>query len=171
MIGLIRREAENARNGMPAHIIAKVNSLTDVDTVRELYLASQAGVNIDLLVRGVCVLRPGIEGFSENIRVTSVVGRFLEHSRIFYFHNGGEDEVYIGSADMMQRNLDRRVEVIAPVKSPELRKYLKDVVLETYFRDNMNAQILLPEGNYQRLFPSDPASVLDAQLAFVGQEI
>jgi polyphosphate kinase len=171
MIGLIRREAENARLGNPAHIIAKVNSLTDVDTVRELYLASQAGVKIDLLVRGICVLRPGIDGLSENIRVTSVVGRFLEHSRIFYFHNGGEDEVFIGSADLMQRNLDRRVEVIAPVKSPELRKYLRNVVLETYFRDNVNAQILLPDGEYQRLFPSDPESVLDSQLAFVGQEI
>jgi polyphosphate kinase len=171
MTELIRRETENARLGLPARIIAKVNSLTDVDSVRELYKASQAGVKIDLLVRGVCVLRPGIEGLSENIRVISLVGRFLEHSRIFYFHNAGEDEVFIGSADLMQRNLDRRVEVIAPVKSAELRRYLKDVVLETYLRDNVNAQFLLPEGNYQRLTPPDENSVLDAQMAFVGQEI
>ncbi len=170
MTALIRREAENARSGFPAHIIAKVNSLTDVDTIRELYCASQAGVRIDLLVRGICVLRPGIEGLSENIRVTSIVGRFLEHSRIFYFHNAGDEEVFIGSADLMQRNLDRRVEVIAPVKSPGLRKYLRDVVLETYLSDNMNAQFLLPEGEYQRLVPADEDSKLDSQMAFVGQE-
>lgn len=168
---LIRRETENARRGVPAHIIAKINSLTDVDTVRDLYAASQAGVRIDLLVRGICVLRPGIEGLSENIRVTSVVGRFLEHSRVYYFRNGGEEEVFIGSADWMQRNLDRRVEVIAPVKSPELRRYLKEVLLKTYLSDNVNAQFLLPEGNYQRLVPPDEDSVVNAQMAFVGQEV
>jgi polyphosphate kinase len=167
---LIRQETENARNGLPARIIAKINSLTDVDTVRDFYLASQAGVRVDLLVRGVCVLRPGIEGLSENIRVTSVVGRFLEHSRIFYFHNAGEEKVFIGSADLMQRNLDRRVEVITPVKSPGLRRYLKDVVLETYLNDNVNAQFLLPEGEYQGLVPPDEDSTLDAQMAFVGHE-
>jgi polyphosphate kinase len=171
MTALIRRETENALKGIPARIIAKINSLTDVDTVRELYQAAQAGVRIDLVVRGICVLRPGIEGLSENIRVTSLVGRFLEHSRIFYFYNGGEEEVFIGSADLMQRNLDRRVEVIAPIKSAELLRYIKDVVLETYLNDNVNAQFLLPEGVYQRLVPPGEDSILNAQMAFVGQEI
>jgi len=171
MTAMIRRETENAASGLPARIIAKINSLTDVDMVREFYLASQAGVRIDLLVRGICVLRPGIVGLSENIRVTSVVGRFLEHSRIFYFHNGGQEEVFIGSADLMQRNLDRRVEVIAPVKSPELRRYLKDVVLETYLNDNVSAQFLLPEGGYQSLVAPGTDSIINAQMGFVGQEI
>ena len=169
-IALIRREADHAIKGKPARIIAKINSLTDVDTVRELYLAAQAGVQIDLLVRGVCILRPGIEGLSENINVTSIVGRFLEHSRIYYFQNGGEEEVFIGSADLMQRNLDRRVEVIAPVKSPNLRKYLKDVVLETYLSDNFNAQILLSDGEYERVKPGELEALVNAQMAFAGQE-
>jgi polyphosphate kinase len=169
-IALIRREADHAIKGKPARIIAKINSLTDVDTVRELYLAAQAGVQIDLLVRGVCILRPGIEGLSENIHVTSIVGRFLEHSRIYYFQNDGEEEVFIGSADLMQRNLDRRVEVIAPVKSPNLRKYLKDVVLETYLSDNFNAQILLADGEYERVKPGELEALVNAQMAFAGQE-
>ncbi len=168
---LIRRETRHAQSGAPAHIIAKINSLTDVDMVRELYAASQAGVRVDLLVRGICVLRPGIPGLSENIRVTSVVGRFLEHSRVYYFRNGGEEEVFIGSADLMQRNLDRRVEVIAPVKSSRLSAYLKDVLLEKYLNDNVNAQFLLPEGGYQRLVPADEDSTLSAQMSFVGQEV
>jgi polyphosphate kinase len=168
---LIRREADHAMRGKPARIIAKVNSLTDVDTVRELYLAAQAGVRIDLLVRGVCILRPGIEGLSENINVMSIVGRFLEHSRIYYFENGGEEEVFIGSADLMQRNLDRRVEVIAPVKSPNLRKYLREVVLETYLNDNFNAQILSPDGDYHPVKAGELEAVLNAQMAFVGQEV
>jgi polyphosphate kinase len=170
-IALIRREADLAMSGRPARIIAKINSLTDVDTVRELYLAAQAGVQIDLLVRGVCVLRPGIEGLSENIRVTSVVGRFLEHSRIFYFQNGGDEELFIGSADLMQRNLDRRVEVIAPVKSSHLRKYLKEAVLETYLNDNFNARILRSDGDYERVRSLGLEARVNAQLAFIGQEV
>jgi polyphosphate kinase len=120
-MSLIEREAENARLGRPARIIAKVNSLLDKDIVRALYSASQAGVEIDLLVRGICSLRPGIRGISDRIRVRSIVGRFLEHSRIFYFENGGEPEVYLGSADWMPRNLHERVEVLFPLKSPLLR--------------------------------------------------
>lgn len=171
MIELIRRETHHAQAGKPARIIAKVNSLTDVDSVRELYKASQAGVKIDLLVRGVCVLRPGIEGLSENITVTSIVGRFLEHSRIFYFLNEGEEEIYIGSADLMQRNLDRRVEVIAPVKSAHIRRHIKKAILDTYLSDNVNAQLLQPEGEYKAIVPGELDMILDSQMAFVGQEV
>lgn len=170
MMELIRREADHARNGRPAHIIAKINSLTDVESVREFYLASQAGVKIDLIVRGVCVLRPGIEGLSENIRVRSIVGRFLEHSRIFYFNNNEDEEVFIGSADLMQRNLDRRVEVVAPILSNEIRRYIKDVVLETYLKDTVNSQMLSPGGEYEKIMPKTLELPFDAQMAFVGQE-
>src|ERR1035441_2363069 len=118
---LIERESEHARLGRPARIIAKMNALLDVNVVRALYGASQAGVDIELLVRGMCALRPGIRGLSDRIRVRSIVGRFLEHSRIFYFENGGEPEVYVGSADWMNRNLHERVEVLFPLKNPLLR--------------------------------------------------
>src|SRR5262249_32006779 len=118
-IKLIKRETAQAKAGRPASIIAKINSLTDVAIVRALYQASQAGVKIDLIVRGICALRPGLAGISNNIRVRSVVGRFLEHSRIFYFGNNGKEEIYIGSADWMYRNLSRRVELITPIKKPE----------------------------------------------------
>lgn len=171
MMELIRRETKNAQAGLPARIIAKVNSLTDVDSVRELYRASQAGVKIDLLVRGVCVLRPGIPGLSENIRVTSIVGRFLEHSRILYFLNSGEEEIYIGSADLMQRNLDRRVEVIAPVKSEAIRTHIKTAILDTYLLDNTNAQRLQPDGDYQQLTAFDEEDAVNSQMVFVGQEL
>jgi polyphosphate kinase len=171
LTALIRREADHAMRGKPARIIAKINSLTDVESVRELYLAAQAGVRIDLIVRGVCILRPGIEGLSENINVISVVGRFLEHSRMYYFQNGGDEEVFIGSADLMQRNLDRRVEVIAPVKAPNLRKYLRDVVLETYLSDNFNAQTLSSDGEYHAIKPGELEALMNAQMAFVGQEV
>jgi polyphosphate kinase len=115
---MIEREIEHLKHGRPARIIAKINGLTDTKLVRALYEASQAGVPIDLLVRGVCALRPGVPGLSDTISVTSIVGRFLEHSRIFYFLNGGEEDIYIGSADWMQRNLDRRVELLAPIEDP-----------------------------------------------------
>ena len=117
-MSLIEREAEHARMGRPARIIAKINSLLDEDIIQSLYRASQAGVDIELLVRGICSLRPGIRGISDRIRVRSIVGRFLEHSRIYYFENGGEPEVYLGSADWMPRNLHERVEVLFPLKNP-----------------------------------------------------
>jgi polyphosphate kinase len=150
MLALIERETAHAVAGRPARITAKVNRLTDLGIIEALYLASQAGVAIDLIVRGSCMLRPGVPGLSETVRVRSIVGRFLEHSRIFYFANGSDEEVYIGSADWMPRNLDHRVEVVTPVLDPRLRKYLKDTVLAAYLRDNVQARILNAEGVYER---------------------
>jgi polyphosphate kinase len=147
---LVAREAEHARAGRPARMIIKVNAITDDQMIRVLYRASQAGVSMDLLVRGICSLRPGIPGVSENIRVRSVVGRFLEHSRIFWFENGGEQEMYIGSADLMERNLDRRVETLTPVRDPEILEHLRDTVLHAYLRDTDRAMVLDSNGHYQR---------------------
>ena len=149
MLALIQRETEHALVGKPAHLIAKINRLTDLDIIEALYKASQAGVKIELIVRGACMLRPGVPGLSPTIHVRSVVGRFLEHSRIFYFLNDGDEELYIGSADWMTRNLDRRVEVVAPVLTPHLKKYLKDTVLFAYLRDNVKARVMNSEGTYE----------------------
>ena len=160
---LIDREIEHHKNGRPARIIAKINSLTDTKLVRALYEASQFGVPIDLIVRGVCALRPGVPGLSDTISVISVVGRFLEHSRIFYFLNGGEEDVYIGSADWMQRNLDRRVELIAPIADPKLRKHLKEDVLDIYLRDNLKARRLQPDGTYTRVVKVDGEEPTESQ--------
>jgi polyphosphate kinase len=170
MLALIARETENKENGADARIIVKVNSLTDDTLIRELYRASRAGVKIDLIVRGICTLRPGVEGLSQNIRVTSVVGRFLEHSRIFYFANAGAEEIYIGSADWMHRNLDRRVEAIVPIKDAALRQYLKEVVLAAYLQDNANASILREDGTYEKIAPAEGEAEFDSQQYFVGQE-
>ncbi len=173
LIELIRREKRNKLAGKEAQIIVKVNSLTDTELIEELYAASQAGVEIDLIIRGICSLRPGVKGLSSNIRVRSVVGRFLEHSRVIYFANGGEEEneeVYIGSADWMQRNLDRRVEVVLPILDPEIKSYLKNSLLDAYLRDNVNARALRPDGTYRKLPGSDTAP-FDAQMFFVGQDI
>jgi len=153
-MSLIEREAENARLGRPARIIAKVNSLLDKDIVRALYSASQAGVEIDLLVRGICSLRPGIRGISDRIRVRSIVGRFLEHSRIFYFENGGDPEVYLGSADWMPRNLHERVEVLFPLKSPLLRDRVVHEILAALLADNVKTRFLQKDGRYLRPWQS-----------------
>ncbi len=147
---LVMREADHARAGRPARIIVKVNAVTDDQMIRVLYRASQAGVPIDLLVRGICSLRPGIPGVSESIRVRSIVGRFLEHSRIYWFENGGQQEMYIGSADLMERNLDRRVETLTPVRDEDILAHLRDVVLNAYLRDTDHAMVLDAEGRYQR---------------------
>jgi polyphosphate kinase len=147
---LIMREAEHARAGRPARLIVKVNAVTDDQMIRVLYRASQAGVSIDLLVRGICSLRPGVPGISDNIRVRSVVGRFLEHSRIYWFQNGGQEEMYIGSADLMERNLDRRVETLTPVRDPEILEHLRDVVLNSYLQDTDRAMVLDAAGRYDR---------------------
>jgi polyphosphate kinase len=165
IIRLIKRETAHAKAGKPAKIIAKVNSLTDVAIVRALYNASQAGVSIDLIVRGICTLRPGLADVSSNIRVRSIVGRFLEHSRIFYFSNNGKDEVYLGSADWMYRNLSRRVELVFPVKEPRLRDYLKSV-LDCYLSDNINARELRADSTYERVKCGEGEKRRDAQVEF-----
>ena len=149
-LSLIAREAEHAKHGRPAHIIAKMNSLLDKNIISALYRASQAGVEIDLIVRGICALKPGIRGVSDHIRVRSVVGRFLEHSRIYYFSNGGEEEVYLGSADWMPRNLYDRVEVLFPLKDDLLRERVKYEILDSYLGDNMKARIGQKDGSYVR---------------------
>jgi polyphosphate kinase len=151
---LIEREAEHARLGRPARIIAKMNALLDKDVIQALYRASQAGVDIELLVRGICSLRPGIRGVSDRIRVRSIVGRFLEHSRIFYFENGGEPEVYLGSADWMPRNLHERVEVIFPLKNPLLRDRVVHEILAAYLSDNVKTRFLQKDGTYLRSWQS-----------------
>ncbi len=149
-IWLIDREAEYARQGRPARIVAKMNALLDKNIVQALYRASQAGVDIDLIVRGICALRPGVRGVSDRIRVRSIVGRFLEHSRIFYFANGGQDEIYAGSADWMPRNLYERVEVLTPVRDELLRERVRGEILEAYLADNLKARLLLQDGTYIR---------------------
>ena len=151
---LIEREAEHARAGRPARIIAKMNSLLDKNIVHALYRASQAGVDIDLIVRGICSLRPGIRGVSDRIRVRSIVGRFLEHSRIYHFENGGEPEVYVGSADWMPRNLHERVEVLFPLKNPLLRDRVAHEILAAHLADNLKARFLQKDGRYLRSWQS-----------------
>ena len=151
MIERIQQEAANAQAGRLGRIIAKVNGLLEPAIIQALYRASQAGVKIDLICRGICALRPGLPGISENIRVVSIVDRFLEHSRIFYFHNGGDTQVYIGSADWMDRNLSRRVEVVFPVEHTELKNRLVQEILTIGLADNMKARELLPDGSYRRV--------------------
>ncbi|MEP7214359.1 MAG: polyphosphate kinase 1 [Acidobacteriota bacterium] len=170
LVGLIRREAKNKRDGKDARIILKMNSLTDLQLIEELYAASLDGVDIDLIVRGICTLRPGVKGLSSTITVRSVVGRFLEHSRIFYFANGGgENEViFIGSADWMSRNLDRRVEVILPIMDAEIANYLRYTVLDAYLRDIANTRQLRSDGTYRKVSGAATNS-FDSQLFFVGQ--
>lgn len=162
MLELIARETEHARNRRPAHIIAKVNALTDSTIIRALYEASRAGARVDLIVRGMCMLRPGIRGVSQRIHVRSVVGRFLEHSRIFYFVNGGKEEVYLGSADWMPRNLYGRVEVVFPIKDARLRQRVRQEILDTYLADTAKARILQPDGAYVRS-PQRPGKARHAQ--------
>jgi polyphosphate kinase len=149
-LALIQREADHARVGRPARIIAKMNALLDKPVIQALYRASQAGVNIDLIVRGMCALRPGVKGVSDRIRVRSIVGRLLEHSRIYIFANGGEEEVYLGSADWMPRNLYERVEVVFPVFDPLLKQRVRQEIIEAYLADTAKARILEPSGEYVR---------------------
>jgi polyphosphate kinase len=157
---LIEREIEYQKRGEGGHLIFKMNALADKEMIQLLYQASQAGVQVDLLVRGIFCLRPGIPGLSENIRVTSIVGRFLEHSRIYYFHNSGNPQVYIGSADLMHRNISRRVEVLFPIEDARMIHHLRFDVLETYMKDNVKARRMKEDGTYERTTPteSDPLS-------------
>jgi polyphosphate kinase len=145
---LVEHEIAEAQAGREARIIIKINALTDVEMIRLLYRASQAGVAIDLIIRGICCLRPGVPGVSETIAVRSIVGRFLEHSRIFWFHNSGAPRVFIGSADLMERNLDRRVEVLSPIHDLEIADHLRNVVLAALLRDVTRAHVLKPNGTY-----------------------
>jgi polyphosphate kinase len=151
IIERIDREIRIHQDQGGGRLIFKMNSLVDREVIRALYRASIAGVEIDLIVRGICCLRPGVPGWSETIRVRSIVGRFLEHSRIYYFRNGGDEEIYMGSADMMERNLDRRVEVLFPVEDTRHRATLSEQILPAYLRDTVNSQMLLADGRYQRV--------------------
>ena len=170
LLELVEREIELEKNGKKGRMIIKINSLTDDVLIRALYRASQAGVKIDLIVRGICVLRPGIEGLSENIRIRSVVGRFLEHSRIFYFHNAGKEEIYTGSADWMHRNLDRRVEAVVPIKDEAIRRYIKKEILDQYLLDTVNATLLKPDGSYEKIHAESKKAEFDSQMYFVGKD-
>jgi polyphosphate kinase len=153
-VAMIRREAEHARAGRPARILAKMNALVDPAIIRALYEASQAGVNIDLIVRGICCLRPGVSGVSERIRVISIIGRFLEHSRAFCFLNGGNEEVYIGSADWMPRNLERRIEAVTPVEDAGYRAAIREL-LSQMWQDNRQAWDLDSTGGYTQRQPGE----------------
>jgi polyphosphate kinase len=168
---LIDRETAHAKAGRPARIVAKLNRIADENIIERLYEASQAGVSIDLIIRGICMLRPGVPGLSENIRVRSIVGRFLEHSRLIYFLNDGNEEIFLGSADWMIRNLNRRVEVVTPVEDPGFKKYLKTDVLQAYLRDNMNARELQPDGSYVRIRPAAGVEPFDSQMYFEGLDL
>ena len=164
---LIRREIGFAQRGEPAHLIFKMNSLEDPAMIRLLYEASQAGVHVNLLVRGLCCLRPGVEGVSSNIRVISIVGRFLEHSRVYYFRNGGQEQIYLGSADMMGRNLDRRVEVLFPVEDRKLVARVRGDILGTYLADTRNANYMQPDGSYRKP-DAGTSPLLNSQAHFMG---
>jgi len=165
---MVQREIERVRAGHDGRLIFKMNSLVDDRLIRALYRASQAGVQIDLIVRGICCLRPGLPGVSQNIRVISIVGRFLEHSRIYYFWNGGSPELYMGSADLMPRNLDRRVETLFPVKDPAILAYLRNAVLEADLHNNLRARVMQPDGYYVRKEPRPADAGIDSQAWLLG---
>jgi polyphosphate kinase len=167
VIEAIMAEVRSHKEHGNGHMILKMNSLVDKETIRALYTASQAGVKIDLIIRGICCLRPGVPGVSDTIRIISLVGRFLEHSRIYYFNNNGTPKVYIGSADVMERNFDRRVEVIGPIDSPELVTHIREVVLETYFRDTHNSRQMQSDGTYTPVLPAEGEAPFDAHAYFL----
>jgi polyphosphate kinase len=162
IIDFIVREADNARAGKPARIIAKMNALIEIQVIQALYEASQAGVKIDLIVRGICALRPGIENISENIHVKSIVGRFLEHTRVFYFHNNGQAEVYLSSADWMGRNFFNRVETCFIIEDKRLRDRIIKQGLNAYLSDNVRSWVLRSDGTYIRSKPGS-SRARDAQ--------
>jgi polyphosphate kinase len=166
---MIRQETEHARRGEPAYLLFKMNALVDKPMIRLLYEASQAGVKVDLVVRGICCLRPGMPGISENIRVVSIVGRFLEHSRIYYFYNGGEEIMLCGSADLMPRNLNQRVEVLFPIEDPKMVHSIREEILDPYLRDNTKSRLMQPDGKYQHLHPADGQPALNVQEALIAR--
>jgi polyphosphate kinase len=167
MVERIEREIRVQQEHGNGRLIFKMNALVDPEIIRLLYRASQAGVSIDLIVRGICCLRPGLPGISDNIRVRSIVGRFLEHSRIFYFGNNGKEEIYLGSADMMQRNLNNRVETLFPIEGPGLRVAIRDKILQTYLSDTANTSELLPDGSYVPVRPEPGEPLFDCQCWFI----
>jgi polyphosphate kinase len=155
MLNKIERETEHATKGKPGHIMARMNALTEPQIIKALYRASQAGVKIELIVRGICGLRPGIPGVSDNIHARSVMGRFLEHSRVYYFYNNGEPEIYCSSADWMPRNFFRRVETCFPIEDEQLRARVVDEALLLFLADNTQAWELQQDGSYKRLKPGN----------------
>lgn len=168
LLRLVDREIETSTPKKRGRIIAKMNALVDTKLIRKLYEASRAGVRIDLLVRGICCLRPNVPEVSENIRVLSILDRFLEHSRIFYFHNGGNPEIYSGSADWMPRNFRRRAEILYPIEDTELKARIIDEILMTYLGDNVKARLMQPDGSYVRVVPKDGAKPVRSQSALIA---
>lgn len=168
LIELIDGEIRNAKSKKPARIIAKMNGLLDADLVRKLYEASQTGVKVELIVRGICALRPGLPGISDNIKVISILDRFLEHTRIYYFLNDGDPRIYSGSADWMQRNLYRRVEILYPIKSKEAKERIIHEILETYLADNVKARVEQPDGSYRRVVPENDIRPIRSQLELIA---
>jgi polyphosphate kinase len=166
---MIEREVEHARSGEKGHLIFKMNALVDAPLIRALYRASQAGVKVQLLVRGICCLRPGLAGVSDHIEVVSIVGRFLEHSRVYYFRNGGEEEIYIGSADLMPRNIDHRVEVLFPLDDPALVRRVRDQILAVYLADNVKARRMQSNGTYVSKTASKGAKEVNSQELLLAQ--
>ena len=171
IIALIDREAENARRGLPARIVAKMNALVEAPIIEALYRASAAGVEIDLIVRGVCCLRPGVPGLSTHIRVRSIVDRFLEHARIWSFDNAHRPEVFVGSADWMPRNLHRRIEVVFPIEDGRLREHITSKILATELADNTKARLLMRDGSYRKSEPTQGAPRHRAQAEFIERAL
>ncbi len=163
IISRIEREIKAHQQSGDGYLAFKLNSLVDNHCIKALYKASQAGVKIDIQARGICCLRPGVKGISDNISVTSVVGRFLEHSRIFYFRNGGDEEILLGSADLMPRNLYRRVEILFPVEDEIIKMSIRDEILNIHLRDNVKARRMLPDGCYERVEPAENEEPLNSQ--------
>ncbi len=168
LIGKIEREIRHARQGKPAKIIIKANAIVEEQAIQALYRASQAGVVVKLIIRGVCCLRPGIPGVSENIEVRSIIGRFLEHGRVYAFENDGQQEIYASSADLMNRNMFRRVEICFPIENKKLHnRVLHD--LDLYLRDNTQAWLLQPDGSYQRLMQTADDEPVQAQAMLLNE--
>lgn len=169
VLARIEHEAKLATSGKPGRIVAKMNALNEPQVIRALYRASQAGVQIDLIVRGACTLRPGMPGVSENIRVRSIVGRFLEHSRVWWFGNDGQPQLFCSSADWLERNLLRRVEIGFPILDPELAARVKEESLDNYLLDNLNAWELQADGNYLQMTPEADAMPHSAQATLLAK--
>jgi polyphosphate kinase len=168
LLRFIDREIQKSTRKMPGRILAKMNALVDTKIIRKLYEASRAGVRVDLLVRGICCLRPGVPGISDNIRVISILDRFLEHSRVYYFHNGGNPDIYSGSADWMPRNFKKRAEILYPIENTELKARIIKEILMTYLNDNVKARLMQPDGSYVRVKPKEGTKLVRSQSALIA---